>query len=187
MEISKKRLSLLVTSTVLLSLLAGLMVNAYVLPHGTLKGKDNVIVFAERQVGNDVVVGYWSVGNLLTNIAENETRTRMAANASYVNVGWISLGNATPAVTLTQLTTQYTRETATINTPFTYGSHSSFNITKKYTFTETVWLNAAGAHWAYTGDNNLYACAYLQTGGASLEWNSGDNVTITWIFTFSYA
>jgi len=186
MNISGKRLSLVIAVTLTIGLVSGLLLNASIFPHGIVNAKDNVLVFYERQVGNDVVTGQFLIGNTITDIGENETRTRWSTNGTYVNIGWISLGNATPAVTLTQLTTQYTRETATINTPFTYGSHSSFNVTKKYTFTETVWLNAAGAHWAYTGDNNLYACAYLQAGGAALEWNLNDNVTVTWIFTYSY-
>ena len=126
------------------------------------------------------------VGNLITKIGENTTRDRLSTNMSAVNVGWISLGNATVAVTLTKLTTEYARYTATITTPSVYNQYSCFNITATYMFTETVAITACGANWGFTpsSDNNLYAAAYLQ-GGTALLWNNRDNLTITWVFSYA--
>jgi hypothetical protein len=178
--VQKKTLTAILVPTILLSLLCGYYVAPMFVPKRYL---DAVVIAYETSEGK----GFLEMHNLITNIGENQSRTRMAVGNTYVELKYISLGNATVVAAETQLDAQYsTRITGTVTTDLSYLAHSSFNVTtNKYTFTETVYINATGAHWAASGDNNMYAIAALQ-GGTMLQWNANDNITITWVFSFSY-
>lgn len=126
------------------------------------------------------------IGNVITNIGENQTGQRVGINGTYVQVRWISLGNATASATLTKLTTEATTNGAIrklasyVN--FTYSGDFAFNITCKFYFTGDITLNCAGAHWSdvSNSDNNMYSCAdFTQTAFAN-NWN----MTITWMYVF---
>jgi len=94
---------------------------------------------------------------------------------------YISIGNATASASLTQLSTEYTRAEGTVSDLWLYnGEDYAFNCTKKFTFTETVTLNAAGWHWASSGDNNMYAVANFDETTFQANWN----LTITWVGVF---
>lgn len=121
--------------------------------------------------------------NVITDIGENRTRCLISRNTTAENgVLWISIGNATAATGLTQLTTEYARAEGTV-TEWTNGGDSAYNLTYKFTFAETVNINCAGSHWSNTGDGNLYAVANF--GGGAQTFNSNDNATIVWVKTYN--
>lgn len=122
-------------------------------------------------------------GNLITNIGENQTCIRFHTNGTYVRLQWISIGNATAAASLTQLTTQHDRKGGTLSNIWTSSGDQSFNVTYKWTFASTVNLNCAGSHWAASGDNNMFACADFPSGAQT--FTSGENLTVKWVFTFN--
>lgn len=145
--------------------------------HKTVTLKANVFAISERYSGTSELQQH----NVITNIGENRTGEFLNTNTtSAYGVLWISIGNATASASLTQLTTEYTRSLGTVNN-WTNGGDFAYNLTHKFTFAETVNINAAGAHWSNAGDGNMYSVAnYL--GGAE-TYNSGENLTIIWVFT----
>lgn len=141
--------------------------------------KDNVFIFTEKASGRTLT----SQHNVITDIGENRTGEFHNSNTTSANgVLWISIGNATAAAGLTQLTTQYgSRFLGTVQN-WTNSGDFAYNITYTHMFTETQNINAVGAHWSDTGDGNLYAVANF-AGGAT-TFNNADNLTITWVYTF---
>jgi len=120
-------------------------------------------------------------GNVITDIGENATMYGVC-NAA-VNVNYIAIGNSTIAQTKTKLDTEYTRATADSRVFWTSNGDSAFNITKKFTFTENVTLNAAAAHWSGTANaNDCYALAAITQ--TQTTFQSGWNLTITWVFIY---
>lgn len=156
----------------------GIALNAYRNPQYSIT-KDNVYIIAETQSGKGVFASH----NVITNIGENHTRYFHSANTTSENgVIWISIGNASASSSLTQLTSQYGSRFLGDITNWENGGDYAYNITATHQFTETQCVNAAGAHWSNTGDGNLYAVANFA--GGAVTFNSGDNITITWVFTF---
>lgn len=129
------------------------------------------------------------VGNVITNLGENQTGIRCFDNATYVGCQWISLSNdATPVQTWTKLPNETTtlgagRNKATLSAAWMNSNDYSRNITKKFTFTGSIQLQCAGAQWSPTAssDNNLYACAAFTQTTFEANWN----LTITWAFTYN--
>lgn len=142
--------------------------------------KDNVFIVIERPSGT----ARFSQHNVITDIGENRTGEFHNSNTTSQNgVLWISIGNATAGTGLTQLTSQYgSRFLGTVQN-WTNSGDFAYNITYTHMFTETQNINCAGAHWSNTGDGNLYAVANF--GGGATTFNSNDNLTITWVFTFN--
>jgi len=150
-------------------------------------------VFVSITTPEDTVTG--ESGNLVTNIGETAIRNLLGFDniSSYAPFKYLSLGNATPAVTLTKLTTEATtnglaRATGTV-VSWNNGTDSAFNVT--YTWTVTglgsgvyIAVQTAGCHWNDTGnsDSNMAACAYL-TDGAQHQLTDGSTVTVTWCWT----
>jgi len=156
-------------------------------PTGHLVG--NIFVTIEEPMG---IHDFLNPHNLITNIGDNQTGIRVSTNGTYVEARWISLGNATPAYTLTKLTTEATTLGATrkLGTFVAYltsgsaptGGNYAFNITAKFYFTGDITLNCAGAQWSATSgsDNNLYACASITQTAFHNLWN----MTILWNFIY---
>jgi len=136
----------------------------------------NVFITIETPMGIREI----PIHNVITDIGEQQAAERFRTDGSYTALKYISIGNATASASLTQLTTEYTRAEGTISDLWTYNGDSAFNCTKKFTFTETVTLNAAGWHWASTGNNNMYAVANFDQTTFQANWN----LTITWIGVF---
>ncbi len=119
-----------------------------------------------------------AINNVITNIGENQTS--YAHGGTSLNCSWVSIGNATEGVALTQLTTEYDRvEVDSIN----YGAYDTDrcrNVTMTFNFVESVTLNCAGLHWADAGDNNLWAVANFEETAFANLWN----MTLTWCQVF---
>ena len=121
------------------------------------------------------------IHNVVTDIGEVEIATRCYVNGTYTGFYWISIGNATASTSLTQLTTEYDRQLGSI-VNFTYSGDKAFNVTYKWTFTETVILDCAGSHWASSGNNNMGACANLPE---AQTFNANENLTARWVWIFN--
>lgn len=157
----------------------------------------NVEVHREPRVKANLFIlyetakGSWSgqSGNLITDIGERLARNIIGFdNVSSNNATkWISLSNVgSPLVTWTELNTEvaangFTRALGTV-TAWNNGTDYAFNVTKKFTASGTQQLQTAGLQWNDTpeSDGNLFAVAtFTQT-----TFESGDNLTITWVITW---
>jgi len=136
----------------------------------------NVLFIFERAGATESFMS----GNVITNIGENYTRCAFSRGGTWLEIQYISIGNATAAPTLTQLTSEYSRQQGTI-TEWINGGDYAFNVTYTWTFTATVNINAAGAHWESTGNGNMYAVANFPS---AQTFNANDNCTVRWIFTY---
>jgi len=149
--------------------------NLLVKSHKTPKVTGNVYVTIESPMG----VYDALEGNVITDIGENATRYGVCGVA--VNVNYIAIGNSTIAQTKTKLDTEYTRSVADSRVFWTSNGDYAFNITKKFTFTGTVTLNAVAAHWSGTANaNDAYALAAITQTTFQANWN----LTITWVFIY---
>jgi hypothetical protein len=153
--------------------------------HRSPQAKANVFMFKESARGYEEI----ATGNVITDIGETYIRNAIGFNnVTGMDVTkYISLGNASVAQTLTKLTTEattggFTRATGTVDAWVNSGD-SSYNVTKKFTASATMTINAAGLHWIATGDSsdNLFAAgAITQT-----TFNANDNCTIVWSITIN--
>jgi len=166
--------------SVVLAFGGGFAVQIYMLsnstPSRTVAGA-NVFVTIETSMGIRSI----PIHNVITDIGEQQAAERFRTGGSYTALEYISIGNATASASLTQLTVEYAREQGTVSALWLYnGEDYAFNCTKKFTFSETVTLNAAGWHWAASGDNNMYAVANFDQTTFQPNWN----LTITWVGVF---
>lgn len=178
MEVSGKKFVLAVVFIAMLAFAFGYTVNNYVPKSPRTLAGANVYVTIETATGVQDV----PIHNVITAIGEQQVATRMRVSGSYNPVQFISIGNATASRSLTKLTQEHSRAQGTVSSLWSYGGYAAFNVTKKFTFTGTVTLNACGAHWEGTAnsDNNMYAVANFQQTTFQQNWN----LTITWIFVF---
>ena len=118
--------------------------------------------------------------NIVTDIGENATRYGVCGVA--VNVNYIAIGNSTIDKTKTKLDVEYIRLPATSRVFWVYNGDYAFNITRKFTLTETVTLNAAAVHWSGTANaQDAFAIApFTQV----TTFHNGWNLTVTWVFIF---
>lgn len=132
-------------------------------------------------------------GNINTKIGERYDRN----NAGFANgtgsdtvnaTIYISVGNATPANTLTKLTTEcvdsgFVRKAGT-PVHWMNGTHWGFNVSATFTASALIAFQSAGLHWnlASDSDANLYACAYL-TDGNYHQFTATSTCTVKWIVT----
>jgi len=172
----KKNILLVIiwTLTLITSFYIGYNLKNY-FKHGTVTSKANVYIFWENPQGTDLLYG----GNVITDIGEQYLRSIASQGGTYDAIRYISIGNATAAATLTDLATQYERKNGTIVEWINSGDYA-YNCTYKFTFTETVTLNAAGLHWDLTAANTLFAVANFQ----ETTFSVNDNCTIRWVITF---
>ncbi len=99
---------------------------------------------------------------------------------------WIALGNSTIAASNTKLDTEaaasgFTRAANDTCVHWMNGTDYAVNVTKKFTATGTIRINATAAHWNPTSgsDNNCYAMASI----TATTFDNNDNCTIVWVFT----
>lgn len=101
---------------------------------------------------------------------------------------YISLGNATPANTLTKLTTEATTSgfVRKAGTPVHWmnGTHWGYNVSATFTATALIAVQTAGLHWniASGSTTNMYAVAYL-TDGSYHQFTATSTCTVKWIVT----
>ena len=174
--ISKRKFALTIMLCCLIAFTMGYLVdNVSFIGHKSPKVAGNVYVTVESPMG----VYSLLEGNVITDIGENATRYGVC-NAA-VNVNYIAIGNSTIAQTKTKLDSEYTRSVADSRIFWVSNGDYAFNITKKFTFTETVTLNAAAAHWSGTANaQDCFALASFTQTTFQLNWN----LTITWEFIF---
>jgi FtsP/CotA-like multicopper oxidase with cupredoxin domain len=184
-RISRTLFAVVLATCIVLSFAVGLMVNYYLFPsvsnggHQPQRVGANVYVTIETPMGMQAI----PIENVITTIGLQQAATRFMTSGTYTACQYISVGNATASASLTKLTQEYTRAQGTVSSLWTYNGNPAFNVTKKFTFTVTVTLNAAGIHWDGTAnsDNNMYACANFQQTTFQQNWN----LTITWILAYS--
>jgi len=177
MEISKRKFVLTIILTAILCLTLGYSFRFSLSKKSNMKA--NVFFVFETFEGNVKL----ETPNVITDIGENYTRNAFSGNSSGLYaVQWISIGNATASTSLTQLTSEYSRQQGTIAN-WTNSGDYAFNCTYKWTFTETVNLNCAGGHWNSTGNNNLYAVANFPDG--AVTFNNNENLTVRWVYTYN--
>lgn len=144
----------------------------------------NVFVIFETASGTHSA----PVGNVITDIGEQYARNILGFDNVTSNnaTQWISLGNATAAASLTKLTTEATgsgfaRAANDTCVAWNNGTDYAYNVSKKFTASATIRVDATGLHWNPTGDSdsNMFACADI----TATTFESNDNCTITWVIT----
>jgi hypothetical protein len=161
----------------------GYSINFY--QHGRLKITANVYVFKESPEGIELILG-----NTLTDWLERDVRNIIGfANGSTVAYKYITLGNSSIAQTKTILDTEATtsgfgRALGTV-TAWESGTDFAFNVTKKFTATGTITINACGLQNSATpeADNTLGALASL---GGSQTFLANWNCTIVYSLIFNF-
>ncbi|MGQ9624778.1 MAG: hypothetical protein ACUVT9_05345 [Candidatus Bathycorpusculaceae bacterium] len=156
----------------------GYAIQTYIAPRSPSRTIAGANVFVTIQT--DMGVYAIPIHNVITDIGEDYVRDCMQSGGTVTPIKYISIGNATASTTLTQLTTQYAREEGTISDDWDYNGDPAYNVTHKFTFTETVNLNAAGGHWGASGDNNMYSVANFDATTFQNNWN----LTIIWVYVF---
>lgn len=157
---------------------AGLLSGYYLAPLMNPQGKYRLNLFLSYELAGGRAE--FATHNVITDIGEHEIRNRTSINGTYVFFGYISIGNSTAVQTETQLDSQYSRQLATVAN-WVNSNDYAFNVTYKWTFTETVNLNASGCHWASTGDNNMGAVASFPNGAQTFD--ADENLTVRWVWT----
>ncbi len=159
------------------------LVQSYPYLHHDPEVHMNVFVITETAAGRNEMSG----GNVITDIFETNLRNTyafyndtMVPNATNMTK-YISLGNCTPAQTLTLVTTECDNSSAfgrALGTVAAWqnGTDAAFNVTKTFTANATVTINSAGLNWFSTqmSDNNLAAVAAITQTAFAI----GDNCTI---------
>ena len=188
MEMSKTKLLGIICLTVLLSVLTTYnVVNPpFQLGHRSPQAQVNVYVLKETPNGIEELVS----GNVITDIGERYIRNILGFDNATSNnaTKWIALGNSTIDQTYTKLvteatTTGFTRALGTVVAWVNSGDYA-YNVTKKFTATGTIAINAASAQWndSPNSDNNMFALASLGgTESFQLNWNC----TIKWVITWN--
>lgn len=188
MEISTKKLAVILALTIVLSVgVTSAYFNPIVFMHRDPTMRANVYVTIQQRFGTTQCTG----GNLITDIGERYVRNIIGFNnvTAHNATDDISLSNdGSPLDTWTKLPNEVTgngfdRVDASSGTVAWWnGTDYAFNVTHQFTATGTQQLQCAGLNWHPTDDvdNTLFAAAlFTQT-----TFESGDNLTITWVITF---
>ena len=184
MEISKRFLSAILLLTISTSVLIGYSLRTYeIYRHRDPKVSGNVFVIYETAKGTYE----FPVGNVITDIGELYDRNILGFDNVTANnaTKWIALGNSTIAQTKTKLDTEatasgFTRALGTV-AAWINGTDYAYNVSKKFTATGTIRVNATSLHWhdQSNSDNNCYALASI----TATTFENNDNCTITWVIT----
>lgn len=190
MELSKKKLSTILSISVILSCLLTYAVTSGTISsliHGTSYERTNVTYWLETDTG----VYEFHDGNVITDIGERWLRNvHSANNESAVLCKSIALGNDsdTTDVTATKLDTEattlgFTRANGTVAYWVNAGDYA-YNVTLKFTAGGVIAINAAALHWSLTSnsDNNIFAMFTL---GGTQAFQNMWNITIRWSVTFN--
>lgn len=152
--------------------------------HRSPKPSVNVYVYKETNQGIQLIYS----GNVITDIGEKLPRDWLSGeNATAYPVKWIALGNSSIAQTKTKLDTEatstgFTRALGAITYGISGGDYYH-NVTKKFTATGDIQINAASCHWSGTSDSdgNMYALTSL---GGAQDFQNNWNCTITYMLVF---
>lgn len=182
MEISRKKFVLTIALVAIVAFVNGYAIQNYLLkPHQPMRAKANVFITIQTEMGTYHLLE----SNKITDIGENATRYGVCGAA--VDVKYISLGNSTIEQTNTKLDSEADTAGATraagTRSFWISGGDYAFNVTKKFTFTGTITLNATGLHWSgeSKSDGNLFALASFTQTTFQNNWN----LTITWSVVFN--
>lgn len=146
----------------------------------------NVWVFRETPQGVEELVS----GNVITDIGERYVRNILGFDnvTNHNATKWIALGNSTIDQTKTKLDTEattmgFTRTLGTVDAWVNSGDYA-YNVTKKFTATGNIAVNAASLQWSgvSNSDNNMFALASL---GGTQSFQNSWNCTIRWVITWN--
>jgi hypothetical protein len=189
LKVNKLWLFSIILTAVLFSTVTYALVQTSVYTHRSPQFSANVFVIVETVNGRTEI----PAGNVLTNLFETNLRNTygfyndtVCPNATNMTK-YISVGNCTPAQTLTIVTTEanengFARALGTVSA-WANGTDAAFNVTKTFTCTTAAEnINSAGLNWFATAasDGNLVAVAAI----TATTFAIGDNCTITWVITF---
>lgn len=187
MEIKRKHFALTIALISVLMFAMGYSIqNGVFNSHKNTQPRVNVYVFKETYESNDLICS----GNIMTDWAERYYRNNAGFNneTAFNATQWISLGNSTIVQTNTKLDVEATSDgfsRAANDSVVTWVNAGDFayNVTKKFTATGTIYINATGLHVSATGnsDNNMVAHAYL---GDMEKFETNWNCTIVWAITW---
>lgn len=158
----------------------------------TFEPQSNVVVGVVTWHFTDASGAVHSVHhNVKTLIADRYERNILGFNnvTDHNATKWMSLGNCTPANTLTVITTEATtgnlsRRLSHSIVSWMNGTHRAVNFTCEWTGTlNYVSVDSIGLHWNPTGDLNLYAVAYC-TDGTYQQFGVGSKATAIWTITY---
>ena len=182
MEISKKKFALALFLCAVIGTVGGYGIqNVYFgSRHQPMIPSANVFLTIQTEMGTYDIL----VGNIITDYGENATRYGMS-NVAF-DAKYIALGNSTIVQTKTKLDTEASTLGADrivgTKTHWTSSGDYAFNVTKKFTFTGDITLNATAlccSDVTDTGDAVSMA-SFTQTAFAN-NWN----LTITWTWVFN--
>ena len=154
----------------------------------TSKNRVNANVFVIFETAR----GTWTepISNLITNEGERYVSNILGwDNVTNNNATkWVALGNNTaPAVTDVLLdaeatTTGFTRAVNDTCVRWMNGTDYAYNVSKQFTATGTIRINATSLHWNPTSNssNNMFALASI----TETTFNNNDNCTIVWVITW---
>ena len=151
----------------------------------TPRMKANVYVMVESPSGSDLIFS-----NTLTDILEREVRNDMGfGNASVGTYTYIALGNSTIDQAETKLdteasTTGFDRVVGSSIVAWMTGGDYGYNVTKKFTATGDIEINAVALHKSDVTDTED-AGALASLGGAQAFENNW-NCTIVWVITCNF-
>lgn len=178
----KKAFPLVYSAILALTLLA-----AFTTPQPTVQ-RVNVYIVMETAHGTETIATH----NVITDIGEIYARNILGWNnvTGHNATQWIALGNASVSQTDTKLDTEATSTgfTRAANDSCTHWINSgdyAYNVTKKFTATGAITINATALQWSgvSNSDNNAYAIASL---GGSQGFENNWNCTITWAVTYNF-
>jgi len=177
-------LSLVLTALLCTALTYALVqTSAYV--HRSPKVNVNLFVIHESVSGKEEITS----GNVMTNIAENNLRDRLAFGNSTLGTNmtdYLSTGNSTVAATLTKITTEcdnssaFGRKQGTVSAWYN-GTDYAYNVTATWTANATVTIDTIGLNWFWSdgSDNNLFAVAAITQTAFAVS----DNCTAIYVIT----
>lgn len=185
-EINNKLFALILISACLSSSIVTYAVTSGYFTHQNPQAKDNVYVFKESPEGIDLI----GSGNLITDIGERYVRNILGFdNVSSNNATkWISLGNSSIVATNTKLDTEatatgFTRALGAVTAWVNSGDYA-YNVTKKFTATGNIRINATALHWNSTSNSDGNAFAMASLGGYE-DFENNWNCTIVWVVTWN--
>lgn len=149
----------------------------------------NVFVLIEKPTGHEYIgIGSIMVHNTLVDQFEQEARDLFADGGSADAYKYIALGNSSIEQTKTKLDTEVTssgfeRALGTV-VKWTYDGDYSMNVTKKFTATGSITINAVALHKSAVGET-ADACSVASLGGYQ-AFQSGWNCTIVYVLRFNF-